>query len=86
MNPDWIKVVGLAASVALPLWNIPLMLRIGRRKSSKDIGMLWTLGVFGCLLLMLPAALRSSDVVFKAFGIANVALFSGVVWQVLRYR
>ena len=70
----------------MPLWNIPLIIRIGRRKSSKDISLSWTLGVFSCILLMLPSALASTDLIFKAFGVVNVVLFGAVVVQVLRYR
>ena len=78
--------LGLIAAVAMPLWNIPLILKIGQRKSSKDISLSWALGVFACILLMLPSALASPDAIFRAFGIANTALFAAVVVQVLRYR
>ena len=78
--------VGLIAAVMMPLWNVPLVMRIGRRKSSKDISLSWTLGVFGCILVMLPSALVSPDPTFRAFGIVNTVLFGAVVVQVLRYR
>ena len=81
-----IQLLGLIAGVAMPLWNIPLILKIRQRKSSKDISLPWALGVFGCIVLMLPAALASSDPVFKSFGVINVALFGLVVAYVLRYR
>ncbi len=81
-----IQTLGFIAAVVMPLWNIPLMLRIGRRKSSGDISAAWVLGVYTCILLMLPSGLASPDPTFKAFAILNVALFSGVVIQVLRYR
>ena len=80
------QALGLIAAVAMPLWNIPLILRIQRRRSSGDISLAWALGVFGCILLMLPSALASPDVVFRAFGIVNTVLFGAVVVQVLRYR
>ena len=80
------QTVGLIGAIALPFWNIPLILKIGRRRSSKDISVSWTLGVFGCLVLMLPAALTSLDVVFKTFSMLNIVLFTGVLIQVLRYR
>ena len=82
----WVETIGLVAGVVLPLWNVPLILRIHRRRSSQDISLAWALGVFGCLLLMLPASLRSADPVFKIFGIVNVAVFSVVVVTVFRYR
>ena len=81
-----IEQLGLIAAVLLPLWNIPLIVRIGRRKSSKDVSLWWALGVFGCLLAMLPAGLASGDVVFRTFSLVNVVLFSLVVIQVLRCR
>ena len=81
-----IEKIGWIAAVALPLWNIPLIVRIGQRKSSKDISLAWALGVFGCLVAMLPSGLISADPVFKTFTVVNLILFSAVVIQVLRYR
>jgi len=80
------KQLGLIAAVLLPLWNIPLMVRVGRRKSSRDVSVWWALGVFGCLLAMLPAGLASGDVVFRTCSLVNVVLFSLVVIQTLRCR
>ena len=81
-----IERLGLFAAVLLPLWNIPLIVRLERRKSSKDVSLWWALGVFGCLALMLPSGLVSADRVFRVFSIVNLLFFSGVVIQVLRYR
>jgi uncharacterized protein with PQ loop repeat len=81
-----IKILGLIAAFVLPFWNIPLILKIGARKSSKDISLAWTFGVFACLVLMLPSALASTDSVFRMFAVMNVILFTAVVIQVLRYR
>ncbi|MBI3333526.1 MAG: hypothetical protein HYZ93_05495 [Candidatus Omnitrophica bacterium] len=81
-----IKGVGLVAAVVLPFWNLPLIFNIQRRRSSRDISLSWAWGVFGCLILMLPSALTSVDIVFKVFSLVNVLLFSGVVIQVARYR
>ena len=78
--------LGMVAAVILPLWNIPLIVRIGRRRSSKDVGLLWAFGVWVCLLLMLPSGLSSPDPIFRVFTAVNVLLFSGVVVQVLRFR
>lgn len=87
-NPEigFMHVLGLIAAVGMPLWNIPLILHIRRRRSSHDISLTWALGVFACILLMLPSALVSPDPVFRAFGIINTVLFGAVVIQVLRYR
>ena len=80
------ETIGLIAAVVLPFWNIPLILRIERRRSSKDISLFWCIGVWVCFALMLPSGLRSPDLVFKAFTITNFILFSAVTVQVLRYR
>ncbi len=84
--PSFIEKLGWISAVVLPFWNIPLIIRIERRKSSKDMSLAWALGVFACLIGMLPSGLQSTDPVFKAFTVANLAIFSGVVVQVLRYR
>ena len=81
-----IERLGLIAAVAMPLWNIPLIVRISRRKSSGDISLSWALGVFTCIVLMLPSALVSPDPVFKIFGILNTVLFGASVVQIFRYR
>ncbi len=81
-----IKLLGLVASITLPLWNIPLILKIRQRRSSRDISLAWAIGVFVCLIGMLPAGLISHDPVFRAFTITNFLLFSAVVVYVLRYR
>ena len=81
-----IKLLGMIAAIALPFCNIPLIIRIGRRQSSKDIGLTWTFGILTCLVLMLPSGQASPDPVFKVFCIVNVILFSAVAIQVVRYR
>ena len=81
-----IQTIGLIAAVILPLWNIPLMARIHRRKSSQDISLAWAFGIEACLVLMFPSALASADVVYKTFSIVNLALFSALVIQIVRYR
>ncbi|MBI4310029.1 MAG: hypothetical protein HY591_06835 [Candidatus Omnitrophica bacterium] len=81
-----IEQIGLAASIALPLWNIPLMMNIIKRRSSQDISMVWVMGVWICSLLMAPSGFMSKDIVWKAFNIVNLILFTGVVIVVLKYR
>ena len=80
------KIMGVIASVVLPFFNIPLILKIRKRGSSKDISLTWAIGVWYCILLMMPAVLKSPDIVFKVFGITNFILFSAVVYYILRYR
>ena len=86
ISPKYVHTIGLIGAVVLPFWNIPLIVKIGRRRSSKDISLSWTVGVFVCLWLMLPAALISPDTVFRLFSLINLACFSAVVLQVFRYR
>jgi hypothetical protein len=80
------ETVGLIAAVVMPLWNIPLILRIERRRSSGDISLLWVLGVWACILMMAPAGVHSPDPAFRAFTWMNLLFFTAVVVQVLRFR
>ncbi len=83
---ELVHAVGWIAAVVMPLWNIPLIVRIERRRSASDLSLMWVLGVWVCILGMLPSALLSSDHIFKAFALINAVLFTGVVLQVIRYR
>ena len=38
------ETIALAASVVMPLWNIPLIVKIVQRKSSDDLSRSWMLG------------------------------------------
>lgn len=80
------QTMALIAAIILPLWNIPLIVRMIKRRSSDDISLAWVCGVWGCLLLMAPHALTSVDIVWKVFSIINVILFSGVFFVVVLYR
>jgi uncharacterized protein with PQ loop repeat len=81
-----IKIIGLIAGIILPLWNIPLIYRIQKRRSSEDISLYWVFGVWTCFLLMFPSALLSEDIVFKAFSVMNLFLFTAVMVQAVRFR
>ncbi len=83
---DWIQPLGMIAGITLPLFNLPLMIRIWKRRSSKDISLVWVIGVYLCILLMIPSAMVSKDLVFRYFSIMNVILFTGVVYMVIYYR
>ena len=83
---ELVQVIGMVSAVALPFFNIPLILRIQERKSSSDISMVWAIGVLVCLVGMLPSGLASADRVFRVFTVINLILFSAVVVQVLRFR
>ena len=80
------KTIAFIAAIALPLFNIPLIVRIIRRRSSDDMSVSWALGVWICFLLMAPEAFRSPDIVWRAFNIANLVLFTIVTAAVLWYR
>lgn len=80
------KSAGMVAGIIMPLFNIPLVYKIWKRKSSSDLSLTWALGVWSTIVIMTPSAVLSSDPVFRIFGIANVILFSLVVVFVLKYR
>ncbi len=78
--------IALFASIILPLWNIPLVLRIINRKSSNDISLYWVVGVWFCLLFMFPSGIQSKDIVWKTFNIVNFIMFTIVLIFVLIFR
>lgn len=78
--------LGLWSSIALPFFNIPLMVRLYKRKSSEDMSLIWVLGVFFCLVGMAPAGLQSDDFTFQVFSTINLLFFSGVTFLVIYYR
>jgi uncharacterized protein with PQ loop repeat len=83
---EYVHQVGAVAGFVLPFFNIPLIIRIIRRKSSNDLSLVWILGVWICILLMSPAALTSDDFAFRAFGYTNLIFFTAVVFVALKYR
>ena len=83
---SFVQILGAIASIALPLFNIPLILKIRENQSSKDFSLGWALGVWGCIVLMFPSVLISTDTIFRIFGTANLILFSVVVFYILKYR
>jgi len=83
---NMVEKIGLVASIVMPLWNIPLIVKIVRRKSSADISMSWLMGVWICAILMAPAGFTSDDLVWRCFNIVNLILFTGVVIAVWRFR
>ena len=81
-----IQVIGMLSGIIMPLFNIPLILRIIRRRSSADISLLWVIGVWSCVIAMLPSSLRSPDPVLAVFGIINSLFFSAVFFTVLYFH
>ena len=78
--------MALIASIALPLFNIPLILRIVERKSSEDVSLQRVIGVWVCIVLMAPAGLRSPDFIWRTYTVINFLFFSAVMVTVLKYR
>jgi len=71
--------IALIASIILPLWNIPLIVRIIKRRSSKDLSLFWALGAWSCFLAMFPAGIQSPDVVYRTFTYVNFFFFTLVM-------
>jgi hypothetical protein len=78
--------IGMSGGIIMPLFNIPLILRILRRGSSGDISLVWVTGVWCCVLAMLPSSLQSPDPVLVVFGIINSLFFSAVFFTVLYFH
>ena len=70
----------------MPFFDIPLIWRVMQRRSSQDISLVWTFGIWICILGMLPSSLVSVDPILKAFSIVNTLLFSAVVVAVVWYH
>lgn len=83
---DFIQTLGMVGAIGMPLWNIPLVIRIIQRRSSADISLWWAMGVWACIILMAPAGIVSTDIVLKIFSIINLIFFSCVVFIVIMYR
>ena len=83
---NFIDALGYISSIALPFFNIPLMLHIYRRKKSDDLSMTWLLGIFFCLAGMIPSGLQSPDPIFRLFSLLNFGFFAGVTYLALYYR
>ena len=80
------ETIGFWASVALPLWDIPLMVRIIRRKSSQDISMSWAMGIWVTSVLLAPSAFISGDKMAMGFNTVNVIMLTAVLIVVFKYR
>ena len=86
MMKQFFLYLGALSGFAMPFFNIPLIATIRRNKSSKNISWAWALGVWICIVLMLPQVLISPDWSFKIFGVVNFILFSVTLFYVHRYR
>lgn len=80
------KTIGFWAAVILPLWDIPLIVRVVQRKSSQDISMIWAVGIWATSVLMAPSAFISGDKLALGFNIMNVIMLTGVLVVTVKYR
>jgi hypothetical protein len=81
-----IQTIGMLSGLIMPVFNVPLIMRIVHRRSSGDISLIWVIGVWICVMAMLPASLQSSDPVLFLFGIANFLFFTAVSLTVLYFH
>ncbi|MGE5306428.1 MAG: hypothetical protein ACM3TN_24215 [Alphaproteobacteria bacterium] len=81
-----VQAIGIASGILMPFFNLPLMLRIIRRRSSEDISLVWVVGVWFCVMGLLPSSLQSPDPILFSFGVVNALLFSGVFLSVLYFH
>ena len=80
------KTIGFWAGVILPLWDIPLMVRMYQRKSSQDISMVWAVGIWASAVLMTPSSFITGDKLAIGFNIMNVTMLTGVLIMTIKYR
>ena len=78
--------IGLWAGIMLPLWDIPLIIRMIRRKSSADISLIWMWGIWVSSVLMAPSAFLANNKTAIGFNIVNVLTLTIVLIVVLKYR
>jgi hypothetical protein len=81
-----VESISFWAAVCLPLFDIPLIMHIVRRKSSVDISVVWAVGLWASSVLMAPSAFVSGDKTAIGFNVVNVIMLSIVLIAVLKYR
>lgn len=81
----WVH-IGTVVGLILPLFNLAQIWRMIKFKSSHDVSIVWCLGVWICIVLMLPSALISVDRVYRWFSIVNVGMFSLLTLTVVYFR
>lgn len=81
-----IEKIGVIAAIVLPLFNIPLITKMIKRKSSQDISLIWVVGVWICIVFMAPSGFVSQDVVWRTFNYLNVTMFTLVMFVTVKYR
>ena len=81
-----LKTIGFWAGVMLPLWDIPLIVHVIKRKSSQDISLIWAVGIWITSVMMAPSAFMKNDVLAIGFNIMNVLMLTGVMVVTIKYR
>jgi uncharacterized protein with PQ loop repeat len=81
-----VKTIGLWAATILPLWDIPLIVRIVRRKSSQDISLIYAVGIWVTSVMMAPSAFVSGDKLAMGFNTMNVIMLTAVMAVTIKYR
>ena len=80
------ETIGLWAGIMLPLWDIPLIVRIIQRKSAADISLYWIWGLWLTSILMAPSSFVVGNKLAMAFNIVNVTTLTVVLIFVLKYH
>lgn len=80
------ETVGLWAGAILPLWDIPLMVRIIRRQSSSDISLFWAWGIWLSSVLMAPSSFVVANKIAMVFNIVNVTTLTALLMIVVKYH
>jgi uncharacterized protein with PQ loop repeat len=80
------QTIGLWAGIMLPLWDIPLIVRVLKRKSASDISVVWAWGIWGSSILMAPSAFVSGDKAAIGFNLTNCITLTIVLIVVLKYQ
>jgi uncharacterized protein with PQ loop repeat len=81
-----LAMISLIAGIVLPFWNIPLIVRVVKRRSSEDISLWWGIGVWISLAFMLPHGLITDEIVLRWFAISNFSLFTITFIIILLYH
>jgi len=81
-----VKTIGLWAAIILPLWDIPLIVRVVKRKSSQDISLIWAIGIWITAVMLAPSAFLSGDKMAIGFNTMNVIMLTGVMIVTIKYR
>ena len=75
--------IGFWAGVALPLFDIPLIIHVVKRKSSADISMIWIVGLWATSVMLL---IGTKEQMAMGFNIVNVLMLTILMAVVIKYR